>query len=183
MAKLVLTLIGDDREGLVSALSSVVADHDGNWLESQLARLAGKFAGVALVEVPDARANAFRAAARTVEGLDVVVTPADGGEPGDGTPVTLNLVGNDRVGIVREVTTALAGQGVTIDELHTSTRPAPMAEGMLFEAVAQLRIPAEVKIAAVREALESIAAELMVDIDVDETPDDVDGLTGAGTTS
>ena len=109
--------------------------------------------------------------------------PADGGEPGDGTPVTLNLVGNDRVGIVREVTTALAGQGVTIDELHTSTRPAPMAEGMLFEAVAQLRIPAEVEIAAVREALESIAAELMVDIDVDETPDDVDGLTGAGTTS
>ena len=42
-----------------------------------------------------------------------------------------------------------------------------MAEGMLFEAVAQLRIPAEVEIAAVREALESIAAELMVDLELD----------------
>ncbi|GAA1394367.1 glycine cleavage system protein R [Luteococcus peritonei] len=173
MAKLVLTLIGDDREGLVSALSSVVADHDGNWLESQLARLAGKFAGVALVEVPDSRANAFRAAARTVEGLDVVVTPADGEVAGEGTPVTLNLVGNDRVGIVREVTSTLARQGITIDELHTSTRPAPMAEGKLFEAVAQLRVPGDVELTTVREQLEAIASELMVDIDVDETPDDL----------
>lgn len=172
MAQLLLTLIGDDREGLVSALSSVVAQHDGNWLESQLTRLGGKFVGVALVELPVEKANAFTAAVGAMTDLDVTVTPAKDSVPALGTPVTLHLVGNDRSGIVREVSTALAGKGVSIDELHTSTRPAPMADTTLFEAIAQVRLPEGLAATEVRDALEAIAAELMVDLDFDQTVDD-----------
>ena len=46
MTDLVLTLIGPDRPGLVEAVAEVVAAHGGNWLESRMARLAGKFAGI-----------------------------------------------------------------------------------------------------------------------------------------
>ena len=49
MATLVLTLIGDDRAGLVNAVAEVVARHGGNWERSQMAELAGKFAGIVLV--------------------------------------------------------------------------------------------------------------------------------------
>ncbi|MGO4956969.1 glycine cleavage system protein R [Luteococcus sp. Sow4_B9] len=172
MAQLLLTLIGDDREGLVSALSSLVAQHDGNWRESQMARLGGKFAGIALVEFPDERVDEFTTAAGQVDGLAVTVTAADTRDPEKGTPVTLQLVGNDRPGIVSEITTALAAQGVTIDEMETATRPAPMADTTLFEARAQLRLPEGLELTQLREALESIAAELMVDLEFDGSDPD-----------
>ncbi|MEL4358845.1 MULTISPECIES: glycine cleavage system protein R [unclassified Luteococcus] len=172
MAQLLLTLIGDDREGLVSALSSVVAQHDGNWLESQMARLGGKFAGVALVELPDARSAAFTAAVASVDGLDVAVTPALDKDEEAGTSVVLHLVGNDHPGIVRDVTAVLAERGIGIDDMHTATRPAPMADTMLFEATAQVRLPEGVAVDELRAALEEIAAELMVDLDFDESVDD-----------
>ena len=50
---LVLTFVGDDRPGLVNAISEKVADCGGTWLESRSVRLAGKFAGVVLVNVPN----------------------------------------------------------------------------------------------------------------------------------
>ena len=53
MTTLVLTLIGDDRPGLVSAVSGPVEACGGTWQRSQLARLAGKFAGSVLVSVPE----------------------------------------------------------------------------------------------------------------------------------
>ena len=171
MAQLLLTLVGNDREGLVQARSTVVADHGGNWLESQMARLGGSFAGIALVDVPDEQVDALAAATKELGDLHVTVTPAGDTPRPAGTPVVVHLVGNDRPGIVREVTSALAGQGVSIDEMHTFTRPAPMAEGVLFEANAQVHLPEGVELSAVQDALEAIAAELMVDLDVDATLD------------
>ena len=53
MIPLVLTFVGDDRPGLVNAISEKVVDFGGTWLESRSVRLAGKFAGVVLVRVPD----------------------------------------------------------------------------------------------------------------------------------
>lgn len=169
MAQLLLTLIGEDREGLVSALSSVVAEHDGNWLESQMARLGGMFAGVALVDVPDEKVEALTAAVGQLGDLRVEVTEAGTAPEVVGTPVVLHVVGNDRSGIVSEVSRALASKGVGIDEMHSSTRPAPMADTTLFEATAQVRLPEGVDVAEVREALEAIATELMVDLDFDES--------------
>ena len=53
MTDLVLTLIGSDRPGLVEAVAEVIAGHGGNWLESRMAHLAGKFAGILRVEIPE----------------------------------------------------------------------------------------------------------------------------------
>ncbi len=58
MATFILTVLGDDRPGLVSALSAPISAHGGSWERSQMSRLAGKFAGIVLVAVPDARADA-----------------------------------------------------------------------------------------------------------------------------
>lgn len=167
MAQLLVTLVGDDREGLVQALSRVVADHDGNWLESQMARLGGKFAGVVLVDVPDARREDFVTAARRGEGVEVDVVEADEPEVVS-TPqhqVRLHVVGNDHPGIVREVTGVLAERGLSIDELSTYIRPAPMADTVLFHATLLARVPDGVRVAEVQQALEGLADELMVDVD------------------
>ena len=52
MPNLVLTLIGPDRPGLVEAVAQPIAANGGNWLESRMAHLGGKFAGILRVDVP-----------------------------------------------------------------------------------------------------------------------------------
>lgn len=178
MATFVLTAIGDDREGLISALSGVVADCDGNWLDSQFARLAGKFSGVVLVDIaPDRADDLTRGVLSLLDevGWRVEVTPLEetGGAgvhvPAAADPMRLHLLGQDRPGMVRDVSTALAAQHVTIDDLRTWTSPLPEGGGVLFEAEALVRLGEKADEDAVREALEAIATELMVDLDFDAT--------------
>lgn len=167
MTKLVLTLLGDDQPGLVSRVSRVVADEGGSWLESQLARLAGTFAGIALVEVAPDRVEALRVAlAGLSDVLEVTVKEAATPAPVEGRRLVLHLVGHDQPGIVRSITEALAARGVSIEQLATAIVEAPMAGGLLFEADAVLTAPADVATDDLQKDLEALAQELMVDLDL-----------------
>ncbi|GEE01552.1 glycine cleavage system regulatory protein [Gordonia spumicola] len=170
MRNLVLSVIGDDRPGLVSALSDAVASNGGNWERSQLAQLAGKFAGIVVVAVPADQADALIAAVTGLDGLlEVAVHSGDDAAPRDGewASLTISVLGNDRTGIVQELSAALSASGVTIENLITGTREAPMAGGLLFEAEIHVLVPPTVDLATVRADLERIAAELLVDLDLD----------------
>ncbi len=169
MTALVLTLIGDDRTGLVNTIATAVSDHGGNWEKSQMAELSGKFAGIVLVTIPDERVDEFTRALDPLQGLlDVTVQLAGGdSSPTDVRHLTLDLLGSDRPGIVSEISAVLAAHGVNIESMATATREAPMAGGLLFEATAELELPANVDVEALRDALEELANELMVDIDLD----------------
>jgi glycine cleavage system regulatory protein len=178
MATLVLTVIGDDRIGLVDALADPIAHHGGSWDRSHMARLAGKFAGIVVVSVPDERTDDLMAELETLTArglLDVTVAVAAHDGPDDHDEfLSLHLIGQDRPGIIREVAAALARRNVSIEELETTTSSAPMSGEQLFEAMATLRVPAETDPADLRATLEAIANELMVDLDVSErrTPDE-----------
>ncbi len=76
----------------------------------------------------------------------------------------LELLGADHPGIVAEISAALAGSGVSIEELSTDVRDAPMAGGPLFEAQAVLNAPLSVSTDALKSMLEGLANELMVEI-------------------
>lgn len=171
MATLVLTVIGDDRAGLVNAVAEVVARHGGNWEQSQMAELAGKFAGIVLVTVPDGSSAALVAALEPLQGM-LDITAQEGSVPvlpdAGLQRFTLELVGADRPGIVREITEVLATHGVNIDSLRTEARDAPMSGGRLFEARAVLEVSASTDLGALRVALERLADELMVDIELDQ---------------
>ena len=165
-----LTIIGGDRPGLVESVSRVVAAHDGNWLESRMSRLAGKFAGILRVDVPEARADALTDALRALaaEGLTVVVEKASDEPSPRYVALRLELVGQDRPGIVREISAALAAQGINVDALDTACQSAPMSGEALFTATARLRVPLDVGIEALRAGLEELAHDLMVDLTLDE---------------
>jgi len=162
---LVLTVIGEDRPGLVETLSATVAAHGGNWLESRMARLAGRFAGLARVEVPAASAAALAAALEALEARGLAVVVESGAEgPARARPVRLDLVGADHPGILREVSRVLAGRRVNVEELTTECSDAPMGGQLLFRATALLVLPLNLEIEDLRSDLESIAADLMVDV-------------------
>lgn len=175
MAYLVLTFVGDDRAGLVSALSGVITDHAGNWERGEISELAGKFAGIVLVSVPDQNADRLISDLAPLEEqglLDVTVQVAAIAEPdAETTHVSLELMGTDRAGIVHEITEVLAAHEVNIVQLHTDTRDAPMAGGKLFEAQALLEVATDADLAAIESALEALANELMVDITLSPEPD------------
>jgi glycine cleavage system regulatory protein len=166
MASFILTVVGDDRPGLVSTLSAPINAHGASWERSQMSRLAGKFAGIVLVAVADERLDALTAdlTALEAQGLRVVLERTDEPVERDSLRLHLDLLGADHPGIVAEVSAALAARGVSIEQLTTDVREAPMAGGTLFEARALLNAPPSTNTEALRSMLEGLADELMVEI-------------------
>ena len=172
---LVLTVIGADRPGLVEALSRTVTEHGANWLESRMAKLAGKFAGILRVEVEEAKAPALTVALRALQsqGLAVVVESGDGRaaaavETATQRTATLHFIGHDRPGIVREISGAIARRGINVDELLTERVSAPMSGEPLFKATVTLRIPPGVATAELGAELDRLAGELQLDLTLTE---------------
>lgn len=168
-ASLVVTVVGADRPGIVNQLSDVARRFGANWAGSRMASLAGQFAGMVHFEVSDRDADALASALEelTASGLHVVIVR--GQARADTAParhIRLSLVGNDRPGIVRELSSCLARRGVSIDELQTTIESAPMSADRLFRFEAELAVPASVGDDDLRRELEALANELMVDLEV-----------------
>jgi glycine cleavage system regulatory protein len=167
MPDLVLTLIGPDRPGIVEAIAEPIARHGGNWLECRMAHLAGKFAGILRIEVPSGQEASLTSALRDLEtsGLKLTIEagPAAAAAPG-ARIFLLDLMGLDRPGIVREISHALAERGVNIEELTTDRTTAPMSGEMLFRSRARVSVPPRTDPDRLRERLEQLAGDLMVQV-------------------
>lgn len=170
-ADLVLTMIGLDRPGLVEILSETVAAHGANWESSRMARLGGRFAGILHVTVAEEAAESLVRALSELEerGLRITVEhTAPAPMPAAYRRMHLELVGNDRPGIIRQISTVLAERGVNVEELRTACDSAPMTGGMLLRVSADLSVPPAVPAETLRTVLESLASDLMVDLSLEE---------------
>lgn len=166
---LILTVIGDDKPGLVEALATAISHHQGNWLASSLAQLSGKFAGIVEVAVPSESVSALETALTQLKGLKVSTEITAAAKSAlAGRHLTLSLVGHDRIGIVREVSDVLARHAVNVETLTTRTSSAPMSAERLFHCEAELTAPADVDVRSLKSALEKLSDELMVDITLGE---------------
>lgn len=166
---LVLTVIGDDRPGLVGELSAAIAAHQGNWLESSMSHLSGKFAGIVKVAVPVAQAGALQAALGSLAALKVTAESSAEKSVHAGRRLKLALVGHDRIGIVREVSQVLAKHVVNVENLETHTASAPMSAEILFHCEAELTAAPDFNARALKLELERLSDDLMVDISLGET--------------
>ena len=169
MTTLVLTVVGDDRSGLVAAVADVVGNHGGNWENSQLAELSGAFAGIIEVSIAPERAGELKEALAVLDGLLKITVHTGTEEPALGTerPLTIQVIGNDHPGIVRDISGVLRSRGVSIDNLTTRTTDAAMYGGRLFEATVVARVPASVDLEALTGELERLATEIQVDVTLD----------------
>ncbi len=168
---LVLTFVGDDRPGLVNAISAQVVEFGGTWLESRSVRLAGKFAGVVLVRIPDENLIPLESALATLAPSGLRVSIDRGAAPEADKParlVALEIVGKERPGIVRDVTQALTHLGVNIEEFTSGLEGEPFTGALMFRATARLGVPDSLGLDDLRKALERLAAEIMVDLRVGE---------------
>jgi len=167
---LVLTVIGADRPGIVEQLSDQVLAAGANWEESTMARLAGQFAGLLRVSVDSDRADRLAASLRALSSADLTIVVARSGDADvpRSHSLTLDIVGSDRPGIVRDISHVLARQGINIEELETSVESAAMSGETLFRARARVRVPDTRSVGEIREILEALADNLMVDLVFDD---------------
>lgn len=167
--ELVLTVIARDRPGLIKALSETIAKHSGNWIDSSMARLGGEFAGILRVSVPATERAALETELGALgdAGIWVTIRPGHAEAPMPGRRVLLEMTGVDHPGIVHEVSAALASLGISIDELTTRVFSGSMSGEQMFDAHADIILPPGLDEAQLRDTLERIAEDLMVDIDLE----------------
>jgi glycine cleavage system regulatory protein len=165
---LVMTVLGSDRPGIVSSLADLVAAHGGSWLESRMARLAGQFAGIARIECPAASAEDLIHALQgpATSGLSVVVVREEAAAAPALRTLTVDVVGNDRPGIVRELTAAIANAGGNIEELTTGLASAPMSGHPMFQAHGVVSIAESTTIERLTAAIEALGGDLTVDVSI-----------------
>ncbi len=167
----IITFIGDDRPGLVEELAAVISEHGGNWRESRLQQLAGKFAGLVSVTLPADRDTELRNAMKALapKGLSVKVTALEamGEQAATGKNVRLAIVGPDRPGIVREISAALAQQHINVVDMHSDVGSAPMSAEAIFTANVEAEVSADTDLDELRDALDEIENQMHVDVSLD----------------
>ncbi|MBS3797371.1 MULTISPECIES: ACT domain-containing protein [unclassified Pseudoalteromonas] len=165
MQQLVLTVIGQDRPGLLEELSSVILSHHGNWLASNLSHLAGKFAGIVQVEVAEEHLRELQDALHSIAHLEIRVESGELTDATTGEQINLVITGNDRPGIVQELATVIRHKGANITHLTSKQQSAPNWGVPIFSAMATVSLPAGMSRDVVVEALESITSDVIVDIE------------------
>jgi len=168
---LVVSIVGADRHGIVSSLAERAERFGANWAASRMTKLANEFAGTVHFEVPRGNADALAAALRGLEssGLQVVIARSDGAHtPSSLRVVELELVGEDRVGIVSQLTKILAERAISIESIHTEIVRSGVSGKQTFKIEAHLLVPAALSVDALRQELGTLAREMMVDIALGE---------------
>jgi len=166
----IITFIGEDRPGLVEQLSSVIENNRGNWLESRLSQLGGKFTGLILVSLPDDSGTALEADLKALSssGLSVRVTAIVGSAvSAPGRDITLSVMGPDRLGIVREISRALADRQINVVEMDSHVSSAPMSAESIFTARIDAQIPDSTDMDDLSDTLDEIANTMTLEIDLE----------------
>jgi glycine cleavage system regulatory protein len=146
----------------------VLTEHDANWTESRMVHLAGKFAGLLQATVGQENLEALKAGLRTLQETDQISIQIE--QVGDVLPaapaeeLTLEVLGQDMPGIVNRISEALLALNVNVEELSSEQRSAPMSAETLFYAEITMGLPEGVSANDVKEALEDLSAQLMVDL-------------------
>lgn len=165
---LVLTVLGADRPGLIESIAALVKEYNGNWQESRMCRLGGQFAGIVQITIPESSLRDWKEAVNILQksGLQILIAE-DGAESTDlsGSTALFEIIGQDQPGIIQKITAALAKHQVNVIDLSSKCSSAPWSGEPLFEAKAEVQVPEECDLAALRSDLELIAADLMVDIE------------------
>ncbi len=164
---LALTVMADDRPGIIERVAEVIASDGGNWLESSMSRLAGKFAGILLVEISADKQTALleKLSHLADQGIRIYGEASSAISPSSKQTLQLSVVGNDRPGIVSEISTLLARLSVNLEELSTHCESAPMSAENLFRASARIELPESLTTEALQTSLEELSPDLVVELD------------------
>lgn len=167
---IVMSVLGKDTPGLVKALSKLIVSHEGEWVESRMAQLGGKFAGILRIHLPVEQIDAFENAIHSTDlGLNVQFERADSVELKSENVryYQLELIGQDQPGIVHRLATALESLGGNVEDLHSEVVDASMSGEHLFKAEVELSVADSIAFDDLKSRLNEMADDLVLDIDIE----------------
>ena len=161
----------DDKPGIVSQVANTVAEHQGNWLDSHMVQLAGKFTGLLRIDVPEDNISILSEALKTLEtqGISTLIEQESSLEQPNNQCVQFELSGPDRKGIVSDISTALNQVGISIDKMQTHCSSMPWSGDPLFQAKGSLIVPSELSLENLHETFQPIEDRLGIDINFSES--------------
>ena len=168
--EIVLTLTGHDRVGIVDQITDLFVRHGGNVETSRMAHLGGEFAMLALVAFDDNKLPALEKEFEKLreEGFQITLVQTEddrAAKYAGWLPYQIEVLGADHEGIIYEVTHHLAQQGINIEDMETSTSPAPMSGTPLFRMEATVLVPPKLPFHEWSDALEEIGDKLNVTVE------------------
>ena len=164
MQSLVISIMGKDKPGLVDVLAKCIYNHKGNWQGSSFAHMAGMFTGFVEVHVPQSNSESLIAALNAISDLSVQSVAVASTEDTLVSRLTVEVMGNDKPGIVQELTSVLNQFNLNILTFSSHCESAPNWGSLMFKANAVIAVPEQFDDMALQEALESLANDLVVDI-------------------
>jgi len=173
MPQLVVSAVGSDHPGLVDQLTELLSRYHANIADSRMVNLHGQFAVVMLIDIPEPQVEPIQdqlPGEAEKLGLTATITgtaAADRGAPSPGVPLRIRTFAMDQVGLVHRIAHALHQHGVNIEDLTTKLEHGPHSGTPLFSMDMVVTVPAEVPLKKVREALETLCADLNCDLDID----------------
>lgn len=162
--QLVFTVLAEDKAGIVTTLADLVNQHGGNWLDSRMSQLAGEFAGIVHIALPVENRKAFESALNALPDLSITVKQT-GDNSDSNKQINVEIFGNDRTGIVAEVTKLFSEKGINIVELDTQISEAPVSGGELFHADVVVGVSKGTNLEELQDKLHDLADKLSLDIE------------------
>ena len=160
MTRHAITVLGHDRPGIIADATGRLAGLGLNLEDSTMTLLRGHFAMMLVCEgeAPDAEIEAALAPLTADGTLTVTVreVPEEPAYQPSGTPWVLTVHGGDRPGIVSSVVGEVARVGGNITDLTTRL------SGDLYLLVAEIDLPADTDVEALRRSVAAAAAALGV---------------------
>jgi glycine cleavage system regulatory protein len=166
MKPIIFTLVGSDKPGLISDLAKTVYDMGGNWLGSNFSHMAGHFAGFVQIDLPLEKHQALIERLSQHPDLKIHLLPGITAHPAEQQCVQIDIMGNDKTGIVQELTHILSQFNLNIVKFDSYLETAPNWGGELFKAKATITVATDFDLETLRDKLESVANDLMVDIEI-----------------
>jgi len=169
MITLVVTVLSNDRKGIIEDITQSLSSFNVNWTESHFVNFAGKFTGILQLETSEGDSDQVIAKLNALNSTDLQIQVSEAQEahvPANLTEFTITA--NDRSGIVREVAQQLSSAGFSIQSLETSTSAAAMSGDSIFSALVVVTHDIESKdeiLELLEDALECLQDDLLIALD------------------
>jgi glycine cleavage system transcriptional repressor len=168
--QLVVTASGRDRVGIVEKVAEIILRFDGNVESSRMVRLGGDFALLMFITAPEDKIEPLRATLGEVHftAYDIHTRLSEVSQPEEtsAVPCAITVLGADHMGIIHQISRYLAEQSINVETMTTEVVAAPMSGSPLFTMSAVVRVPPQLGVDDLREALEYIGDEMGVDTKV-----------------
>jgi glycine cleavage system transcriptional repressor len=161
MATIAICTLGDDRPGIIAAVTGVLLRAGCNVEDSAMTRLRGTFAMMLVVDSPVDADSLDEQLREVAKELGLIVTlrpvPLEADEEPEGRQFSVSVYGADHPGIVHSVTSLLASYGINVIDVVTHLLGSDGAH--VYVMVLEVDVPASVDLDTLTAALIQLGQE------------------------